>query len=164
MARKLSTNPNIVGPLAIQNRIEILELVEKGERLIDIAKRYGLKTHTAISNYLADDPGYKLARLNGAHTRLEAREIELENCTTMVEVSKHRDLLSHQRWRCEREWPEVWMPKQAVIAKLTFEPDAGLIGAASELLDRISATVQATTQATTIDQEPSVNEVEDIGL
>ena len=156
-------------PIALENREAIIEAVSKGERLIDIAKRYGLKTHSGIANHLAQDPEYKLARLNGAHTRLEVREIELENCTTMVEVSKHRDLLSHQRWRCEREWPEVWMPKQAIVAKVSIDPDAGLIGTAEELLDRLTTTVtgqytKLDGEAVVLNQEPTISEVEDIGL
>lgn len=131
-------------PIAIKHKKEILEAVERGDRLLDIANKVGLKTHSGILYALGDDPEYHAAKLAGAHARLENREIELEGAKTMPDISRSRELLSHQRWRCEREFPNTWAPKQQVLAKIVIEPDAGLIGRAAELLDQICGTVVQT--------------------
>jgi hypothetical protein len=147
-------------PVAIQHKEEVIERVSKGERLVDIARSLGYAGHAGISNYLADDPEYKLARLNGAEARLETRETELEKAQTMPEISRARELLSHARWRAQTEHPEVWAPKTYVQASIKIEPDAGLIGTANELLDRLTATPHTFNQ----EQLETLSEVEEIGI
>lgn len=93
---------------AITHREEILERVAKGEYLQSIAHSLGLKGKgKVLSDYLANDPDYILARESGLEARLEARERELE-CAEPEYVPRARELLSHARWRAEREAPHRW--------------------------------------------------------
>jgi hypothetical protein len=99
---------------ALVHRDAIIEQVRAGKRLIDISRSLGLTSHAAISLYLADDPEYRLAREIGAQTRMELREEQLEKAKTSLTVARARELLSHARWRAEREFPHKWGPKQEV--------------------------------------------------
>lgn len=121
----------------INQRDSILRDVERGVRLIDIAKRLGLKAHSSLLYHLSNDPDYQAARLVGAEARLEQREAELEQAKTNITVARSRELLSHARWRCEREFPQKWAPKQQIHAKVEMDIDAGLAGTAADLLDHI---------------------------
>lgn len=96
------------------NRESIIERVANGEHLIEIAKSYGFKSHAVISKHLADDPEYQAAREYGLDSRMMTRESELELADDSVTVARARELLSHARWRAERECPKRWGAKQQV--------------------------------------------------
>lgn len=100
--------PNREKPTAITQKQVLLDRIAKGHYLTDIAKDLGLATHSAISNYLSHDPEYVAARLAGTKVRLEQRERELQDAPDSVTVARARELLSHARWRAEREFPEHW--------------------------------------------------------
>jgi hypothetical protein len=90
------------------HREEILARVAKGEYLASIAKDLGLSGKgQGISNYLAQDPEYQQARELGLAAKLADRERELE-CAEPEYVPRARELLSHARWRAEREAPHLW--------------------------------------------------------
>jgi len=106
--------------LALLHREEVIEQVRAGKRLIDIAKGLGLTSHAAISLVLSKDPEYQLAREIGAESRLEQRETELEASQDPLTLARARELLSHARWRAEREFPHRWGQKQEVTVKETI--------------------------------------------
>jgi hypothetical protein len=107
--------------IAIQRKPEILERLANGHRLIDIAADLGLKTHSAIVNVLADDPEYRAAREVGALVRIETRETEMESADDSVTVARARELLSHARWRAEREFPARWGQKTETKVDATLK-------------------------------------------
>ena len=100
--------------LAITHRESIIERVARGDRLADIARDIGLAGKgQAISNALAQDHEYQAAREWGLASRLDQREEEMETCSPQ-DVPRARELLSHARWRAERECPKRWGTKQQV--------------------------------------------------
>jgi hypothetical protein len=94
------------------HREQIIEQVAAGVRLTDIAKSLGLKSHSAICNILDKDPDFQAARQVGLESRMDQREGELEIAEDNVTVARARELLSHARWRAERECPSRWGVKQ----------------------------------------------------
>ena len=122
---------------AKEHKQEILERVAAGEKLRDIGKSYGV-TANAITNVLVDDPDYQLARVSGLESRLDQREHELEESNDQVSVSRARELLSHARWRCEREAPHKWGAKQIMALVAPPSLDSALRTKASDLLREIA--------------------------
>ncbi len=104
--------------LAILNRDEVIERIKAGQKLTDIAHSLGYKDHSAIVHRLKDDPEYPIAREIGVEARMEARESEMESATESVTVARARELLSHARWRAEREFPHRWGNKTEVTHEL----------------------------------------------
>lgn len=90
------------------NRDEILARIATGARLVDLAQQFGYSSPSAIYNRLRDDPEYHVAREIGNDMRMEIREKELESADDSVKVARARELLSHARWRAEREHPHRW--------------------------------------------------------
>lgn len=106
--------------LAIIHKAKIIAGVAQGKRLADIAAELGLAGKgQAISNALADDPDYRAARESGLAERLDIREVEMEGAAP-VDVPRARELLSHARWRAEREAPKRWGAKTEIRADLTL--------------------------------------------
>ena len=98
--------------IAIIHRETIIQQVAEGRKLSEIAKAIGLAGKgQAISNALAKDPEYQQAREWGLASRLDQREEELEQSEPAY-VPRARELLSHARWRAERECPARWGAKQ----------------------------------------------------
>ena len=94
--------------LAIIHRDEIIQRVAAGEYLASIAKDLGVAGKgQAISNVLASDPEYQAARETGLEAKLARREADLEVADPAT-VPRARELLSHARWRAEREAPHRW--------------------------------------------------------
>jgi len=92
--------------MAIQNKNEILQRVA-GDKTADIGKSYGV-THSALSKQLLKDPEWTDARMSGALARIEYWEKEIEAInegTSQVMLGRAREMLSHARWRAEREFP-----------------------------------------------------------
>ena len=48
-------------------------------------------------------------------TRATGQRRELEGCQSLPDVSRAKELLSHARWRAERECPRRWGSKQTEI-------------------------------------------------
>jgi ABC-type molybdenum transport system ATPase subunit/photorepair protein PhrA len=93
--------------IAIQNKEEILKRVAKGDKISDIGKTYGV-SHAAISKQLLKDPEWIEARMSGALARIEHWEKEVEKIdpdTNQVMLGQAKEMLSHARWRAEREFP-----------------------------------------------------------
>jgi hypothetical protein len=99
--------------VAIQHRETIINRVHDGEYAAEIARDFGISP-AALSNQLASDPEYHKARECGIEHRLAQRESELENTADSAGVSRARELLSHQRWRAEREFPQRWGAKSSI--------------------------------------------------
>jgi hypothetical protein len=100
--------------LALQPGIReyILCQVAQGVKLQELAQCLGLAGKgQAIANALSDDPEYIAAREEGLAERMELRELQLESASSQ-DVPRARELLSHARWRCEREAPKRWGAKQ----------------------------------------------------
>jgi len=106
--KKRYPRPNRQKPAALVHKESLLERVANGDYLTDIAPSIGVTTAAAISKVLSHDPEYIAARLAGTKVRLEQREKELEAADDNVKVARARELLSHARWRAEREFPEHW--------------------------------------------------------
>lgn len=100
--------------LVLINRDSIIQQVEAGIKLAVIAKQYGI-TRQAISIQLAHDLEYQEARIAGLANRLDDREGELEASTDLLTLARSKELLSHARWRCEREAPQYWGNKGSSI-------------------------------------------------
>lgn len=94
-------------PVAIQHRESIIEQVAQGIKLSVIAKELGI-SRQAISQHLTLDPEYQSARVSGLAERLDKREEELEASSDMLTLARNKELLSHARWKCEREAPQYW--------------------------------------------------------
>ena len=100
--------------IAITHRDEIIERVRQGEYLASIAQSLGLKGKgQSISDYLANDPEYQAAREAGLEAKMAAREAQME-LAAKDDVPRARELLSHARWRAEREAPHRWGQKHEV--------------------------------------------------
>jgi hypothetical protein len=100
--------------LALQPGIReyIICQVAQGVKLQELAQGLGLAGKgQAIANALSDDPEYQAAREEGLAERMELRELQLESAPP-PDVPRARELLSHARWRCEREAPKRWGAKQ----------------------------------------------------
>lgn len=106
--------------IAVIHRDDIIARVAAGEYLASIAQSLGLKGKgQSISDYLADDPEYRAAREYGLEARMAQREGELE-VAPKDDVPRARELLSHARWRAEREAPHRWGPKQEIKQDTTI--------------------------------------------
>lgn len=121
--------------VAIQNRQEIISLASTGLPIAEIARRFNVQA-PAISKHLANDPEYRAARETAAELRLDEREHELEKCPSiMTEISRAGTLLSHQRWRCEREFPHRWGQHSTV--SVTVDLGASLQAISERLQGRV---------------------------
>ena len=128
--------------IAIQHRDEIINRVANGEYLASIAKSFGLAGKgQAISNALAKDDEYHAARMLGLEAKLAGRESELEE-SDAKDVPRARELLSHARWRAERECPERWGPKQQIAQVVVQVTADELMGDAGDLLKFVAGKLQ----------------------
>ena len=96
--------------VAILHKEEILKRVAKGDKISDIGKTYGV-SHAAISKQLLKDPEWIDARMSVALARIEHWEKEIEAInegTSQVMLGRAKEMLSHARWRAEREFPSQW--------------------------------------------------------
>jgi hypothetical protein len=129
--------------IAVIHRDKILERISNGDKIADIAKDYGI-TQPAISKALLDDPEWIEARKNGALSRIEHWEKEIENVsadTNQVMLGRAKEMLSHARWRAEREFPAQWGGQKLninIISNITM--DDALASQAGDLLEHISIT------------------------
>lgn len=124
------------GNLAVIDDDSLLQQVATGAYLSTIAAQYGV-THQALSKRLNANPDYKIVREVAHEHRLTEREKELEeidDAATQVALARARELLSHARWRAEREFPERWGQKGAAAPSLTVVVHRGdvQIGVSSE--------------------------------
>jgi len=96
--------------VAVIHKDEILKRVAAGDKISDIGKSYGV-TQQAISKQLLTDPEWMDARMSGTLARIEHWEHEVEKIdtdTNQVMLGRAREMLSHARWRAEREFPNQW--------------------------------------------------------
>lgn len=135
--------------IVLQHRDTIIKRMERGDRLTDIANDLGLTSHAAISMRLSKDPEYQAARIASLASRLDQREEEMEAANDSVTIARTRELLSHARWRAEREAPQVWGVKQETV--VTHKTDV------SEALNDARKALQARKVSTTY----SVDTIED---
>ena len=102
--------------VAITHKDSILERIQQGHRITDIAKSLGV-SQPAISQVLAHDPEFIAARECGANARMEFWEGQTEAISpddAPVMLARAREMLSHSRWRAEREFPHRWGAKQQI--------------------------------------------------
>lgn len=129
--------------IAVIHKEEILERISKGEKIADIAKDFGI-SQPAISKALLDDPEWIEARKAGALSRIERWEKEIEEIgadSNSVMLGRAREMLSHARWRAEREFPQTWgQQKQTINIINGITLTEALAGEASQLLDQIADT------------------------
>ena len=128
--------------IAIQNKEEILQRVAKGDKIADIGKTHGV-SHAAISKQLLKDSEWIEARMSGALARIEQREKEIEKInagSSQVELGRAKEMLSHARWRAEREFPTQWGgTKININVTKKVEMSEALDSVAGELLDQIAS-------------------------
>ncbi len=96
--------------IAVLHKDEILKRVANGDKISDIGKAYNV-SQQAISKQLLNDPEWKEARMSGALARIEQWEKEIEAIdegTSQVMLGRAKEMLSHARWRAEREFPSQW--------------------------------------------------------
>ncbi len=130
--------------VAVLHKAEILKRVAKGDKLADIGKTYKV-SHAAISKQLSSDPEYIEARMSGALARIEywEKEVEAINAgSSQVELGRAKEMLSHHRWRAEREFPSQWGgAKININVTNKVEMSEALDIIAGELLDSIQEPV-----------------------
>ena len=119
--------------IVITKKQEILDAVEHGVELSEISKRYKI-TPSAISNRLAQLPEYKEARVRGLESKLDAREILLENSKDQLEVSRNRELLKLAQWKLERLHSTVYGNQPKIAINLTTKSTEILDTAIIELV------------------------------
>jgi len=128
--------------IAILHKDEILKRVAAGDKISDIGKAYNV-SHAAISKQLSSDPEYIDARMSGALARIEYWEQEIEAIkegTSMVMLGRAKEMLSHARWRAEREFPSQWGgAKVNINVTNKVEMSEALNTVAGELLDQIAS-------------------------
>lgn len=110
----------------LKNKENIIKRVEAGTHLKDIADDMEI-TPAAISNQLADDKEYKVARVRGMEQRLDDREKELEQATTAVDMNKADKLLKLQQWKLERLCREVYGNQPALNIQINTIPTSELL-------------------------------------
>lgn len=93
--------------VAVLQRERIINGLQAGKQLKTLAAELRV-TPGAISQVLSKDPEYRSAMETGLAVQLETREQELETCTDPLNLARARELLSHARWRAERECPQRW--------------------------------------------------------
>ena len=123
--------------IAIQHREHIIAQVAAGHYLAQIAHSLGLAGKgQAISNALANDPEYQAAREMGLESKLATREAQLEESEPQ-NVPRARELLSHARWRAEREAPHRWGAKQQMQVDHRLTVDDRLSASLDRLIGRV---------------------------
>ena len=115
------------------NQQKILDMVELGIELSEIATMYKI-TPSAISNRLAQLPEYKVARVQGLESKLDAREKLLESSTDQLEVSRNRELLKLAQWKLERLHSTVYGNQPKIAINLTTKSTEILDTAIIEVL------------------------------
>ena len=103
--------------IAVLHKDEILKRVAKGNKIADIGKTYGV-SHAAISKQLLKDPEWIEAHMSGALARIEhwEKEVEAINAgSSQVELGRAKEMLSHARWRAEREFPTQWGGLRSIL-------------------------------------------------
>ena len=86
--------------------------------------------------------------------QIEQREEELEQAEDALNLARARELLSHARWRAEREFPHRWGQKGSLVVvagAVTLTPD--MIGDALSVIQSVSSAPQS---QRTIEQIPLV--------
>ncbi len=127
--------------IAVLHKDEILKRVAKGDKISDIGKSYNV-SQAAISKQLLKNPEWIDARMSGALSRIEywEKEVEAINAgSSQVELGRAKEMLSHARWRAEREFPSQWGgAKININVSNKIEMDEALNTVAGELLDQIA--------------------------
>lgn len=124
---------------AIENKAEIIQRIANGERITDVARSLGYKSHSTLSGSLRADPNYRQAIVDSAWARLEMREEQMEGATEQTDITRQRELLSHARWMAERLDREQFSPKPDISIQINqmVTIDGALSTAASSLLDQL---------------------------
>jgi hypothetical protein len=103
--------------IAVLHKDEILKRVAKGDKIADIGKTYNV-SHAAISKQLLKDPEWIEAHMSRALARIEhwQKEVEAINAgSSQVELGRAKEMLSHARWRAEREFPTQWGGLRSIL-------------------------------------------------
>jgi len=127
--------------IAVLHKDEILKRVAAGDKISDSGKAYNV-SQAAISKQLLKDPEWIEALMSGALSRIEhwEKEVEAINAgSSQVELGRAKELLSHARWRAEREFPSQWGgAKVNINVTNKVEMSEALNTVAGELLDHIA--------------------------
>ena len=127
--------------IAILHKDEILKRVAKGDKISTIGESFGV-SQQAISKQLLKDPEWVEARMSGALARIEHWEKEVEKIdpdTNQVMLGRAKEMLSHARWRAEREFPSQWGgAKININVTNKVEMSEALNTIAGDLLDHIA--------------------------
>lgn len=110
----------------LDNKEEIIRRVEQGEELRTIAPDFNV-TPAAISNKLAKDQDYRVARVAGLEDRLEQRIVELEQATDQLGVSRARELVKLAQWKLERLVSEVYGNQPKIAIQVNTVPTTQLL-------------------------------------
>ncbi len=91
----------------------ILDRYEQGESMFAIAKALGISHQAIYSRLLSTDLElYKARQSAQALADLETAQSKLDQATSMVEVSKNRELASLYKWKLERLLPAIFGQQQ----------------------------------------------------
>lgn len=93
--------------LAIERRSEIIERLQTGERVNEIAASFGI-TGPAITQYLSHDPEYQAARESGTERILDKAEDAIDRAEDPLSLARARESWKAKSWRAEREFAHRW--------------------------------------------------------
>lgn len=99
--------PNVLVPIAIQRKEEIIQRISQGEQVGQIAKSLGVNRST-IHRYLADDPDYQDAQIDYHASRLDTAEQMILDADDAPSHTRARSYWSSVSWRAEREQRRIW--------------------------------------------------------
>lgn len=122
----------------------ILQRIAQGQYAAHIAKELGV-SHQALYQRLAKNPRYQLTREIGTDVRLAKLEqdiAQIPDDAAPLALARARELLSHARWRAEREFPHRWGAKQQLDLQgnisVTIARGVVIEGAAAQQIEDVT--------------------------
>ena len=123
--------------VAVTQRSEIIQRLNAGEFISDIARSFSV-TPSALIQQLSGDPEYKAAREAGAEVRLTGHYSGIGLANDVLSLARAREGFKAASWFAEREFPERWGQKGASITINTTNVDQAVIVSASDLLETVA--------------------------
>ena len=122
--------------LALQRKDDILQSLERGELMKNIAANLGI-TPGAISHALANDPSYQAARESGIGTQLDTWQERLESAEDQFNLARAREVFKAVSWRASVEMPHRWGAKQQMQVDHRLTVDDRLTASLDRLIGRV---------------------------
>ena len=142
--------------VAVTQRSEIIQRLNAGEFISDIARSFSV-TPSALIQQLSGDPEYKAAREAGAEVRLTGHYSGIGQANDVLSLARAREGFKAASWFAEREFPERWGSKAINVTVNTTNVDQAVIVSASDLLETVALKRHAAVRSEEIiDENPSL--------